>query len=197
MQRFGPMKTQLHVVFRGFSASPALAARIDEEVADLERIWDRITACRVSLERPHRRKHHGDHFLTRIELFVPGKVLVVGRDPPEHESFEDAYAALNEAFDMVRRQLREYARVMHGRIKRHQHQQTAVVSQLFPDFGFLRAGDGREIYFHRNAVLHDGWNRLDLGARVAFAEEAGDEGPQASTVRVMHGRARELHRERS
>lgn len=188
MQSLPAMKTQPHVVFRGFRASPALSARIEEEVADLERIWDRITACRVSLERPHRRKRHGDHFVTRIELFVPGKVLVVDRDPPEHESFEDAYAALNEAFDMLRRQLREYVRVMRGRTKRHEHQETAVVSQLFPEFGFLRARDGREIYFHRNAVLHDGWGRLDLGARVAFAEEAGDEGPQASTVRVMRAR---------
>lgn len=182
------MKTQPHVVFRGFRASPALAARIEEEVADLEHIWDRITACRVSLERPHRRKRHGDHFVTRIELFVPGKLLVVDRDPPEHESFEDAYAALNEAFDMLRRQLREYVRVMRGHTKRHEHQETAVVSQLFPEFGFLRAGDGREIYFHRNAVLNDAWNRLDLGARVAFAEEAGDQGPQASTVRVVRAR---------
>lgn len=185
------MKTQPHVVFRGFSASPAVTERINEEVADLERIWDRITACRVSLERPHRRKHHGDHFVTRIELFVPGKVLVVDRDPPEHESFEDAYAALNEAFDMLRRQLREYVRVLRGRTKRHVHQETAVVWRLFPEFGFLRAGDGREIYFHRNAVLNDAWERLDLGARVAFAEEPGDEGPQASTVRLVRGRARE------
>ena len=52
-----------------------------------------------------------------------------------------------------------------------------MVSRLYPEFGFLRAGDGREIDFHRNAVLADGWNRLDLGARVAFAEELGDEGP--------------------
>lgn len=120
-----PMKTQPHVVFRGLRPSPALRARIDEELADLERLWDRITGCRVSLERPQRRKHHGDHFVTRLELFVPGKVLVVDRDPPEHERFEDAYSALNEAFDLLRRQLREHVRVLRGHTKHHERQPRA------------------------------------------------------------------------
>jgi cold shock CspA family protein len=49
--------------------------------------------------------------------------------------------------------------------------------------------DGREIYFHRNSVLDGGFARLAAGARVTFAEEAGEKGPQASTVKLLgkHG----------
>ena len=47
--------------------------------------------------------------------------------------------------------------------------------------------DGREIYFHRNSVLEPGFDRLDMGAEVRFAEEQGEQGPQASTVHISKG----------
>jgi cold shock CspA family protein len=53
------------------------------------------------------------------------------------------------------------------------------------DFGFLEAGDGHEIYFHRNSVLDDAFSQLRLGVRVSFIEETGEQGPQASTVRLL------------
>ncbi len=56
-------------------------------------------------------------------------------------------------------------------------------------FGFIETPDGREIYFHRNSVLNDGFPRLDVGTRVTFAEEMGEKGPQATTVHIAgkHG----------
>jgi cold shock CspA family protein len=34
-------------------------------------------------------------------------------------------------------------------------------------------------------VLHPGFERLTVGTKVRFAEEAGDNGPQASTVAMI------------
>ena len=51
------------------------------------------------------------------------------------------------------------------------------------EFGFIDAGDGHEVYFHRNSVLGDEFDRLEVGNEVTFSEEAGEKGPQASTVR--------------
>jgi cold shock CspA family protein len=51
-------------------------------------------------------------------------------------------------------------------------------------YGFLTTDDGREVYFHKDSVLNQGFQRLKLGARVIFAEEQGDKGPQASTVKI-------------
>jgi cold shock CspA family protein/ribosome-associated translation inhibitor RaiA len=45
--------------------------------------------------------------------------------------------------------------------------------------------DGREIYFHRNSVLNGGFARLAVGSHVTFAEELGEKGAQASTVRLL------------
>jgi cold shock CspA family protein len=94
---------------------------------------------------------------------------------------------------MVRRQLREYVRAKRGRVKKHEKQPVGVVTQLFGDreCGFLRSEDGRDVYFHRNSVLGGGWQRLKVGSRVAYAEESGDEGPQASTVKVSGERVGE------
>jgi cold shock CspA family protein len=38
------------------------------------------------------------------------------------------------------------------------------------------------VYFHRNAVLEPGFDRLEVGIAVQFVEEQGNEGPQARMV---------------
>ncbi len=62
----------------------------------------------------------------------------------------------------------------------------ARVSRLFPEegYGYLPP-DGGEIYFHKNSVLNDEFEKLVVGTEVSFVEEAGDKGPQASTVRIL------------
>lgn len=50
-------------------------------------------------------------------------------------------------------------------------------------YGYIQAGENR-IYFHRASVLDDACDELTVGTPVAFVEERGEKGPQASTVRV-------------
>ncbi|BAR62149.1 cold shock CspA family protein [Bradyrhizobium diazoefficiens] len=52
------------------------------------------------------------------------------------------------------------------------------------EFGFLEAADGHEIYFNCNSVL-EGCANIAVGAHVSYAEELGEKGPQASTVKVL------------
>jgi cold shock CspA family protein len=63
----------------------------------------------------------------------------------------------------------------------------ASIDRLIPeeDHGFLRTVDGREIYFHRNAVVNRDFDELEVGMGVNYDEEQGVEGPQASSVRVV------------
>jgi cold shock CspA family protein len=71
-----------------------------------------------------------------------------------------------------------------GAVKVHETPPLGRVAKLFSDYGFVETADGREIYFHRNAVLHDGFDHLAVGAEVEIVEEQGEQGPQASTVRL-------------
>jgi cold shock CspA family protein len=41
------------------------------------------------------------------------------------------------------------------------------------------------IYFHRNSVLKNAFDRLEIGSEVRFSEEAGEQGPQASSVTLV------------
>lgn len=60
------------------------------------------------------------------------------------------------------------------------------ISKLFPmeEYGTITTLDDRQIYFHRNSVLNKDFDTLTIGDMVRFHEEAGDNGPQASTVKV-------------
>jgi cold shock CspA family protein len=121
---------------------------------------------------------------------VPGGELVVARSPSAHAAHEDVLVAIRDAFDAARRELMDYARRKRGQVKGHVGPQIAWVTRLARDHGFLEAEDGRAIYFHRHSVLQ-GFEKLTLGTTVRFTEEAGDNGPQASTVdlvRLRRGR---------
>jgi cold shock CspA family protein len=84
---------------------------------------------------------------------------------------------------------------MTGQVKTHEEAPRGRVTRLFPEegYGFLEAADGREIYFHRNALVNGDFDRLSVGRDVRYFEREGEKGPQASTVhlaaRVNHAEA--------
>jgi cold shock CspA family protein len=56
--------------------------------------------------------------------------------------------------------------------------------RLFADYGFAEAPDGQEVYFHKNSVADNAFDKLEVGSevRLVIAENEGVEGAQASTV---------------
>jgi len=61
------------------------------------------------------------------------------------------------------------------------------VTGLHPagDYGKIITRDGLEIYFHRNSMLGADFDSLDIGSEERFVEEAGDKGPEASSVYLI------------
>ena len=167
--------------------SPALDKEIRERVRKLERFCGEIIGCRVIVEAPHKHHHKGNLFHFRISVAVPDQKLVVQRSPDEDHSQEDAFVALRDAFDSMRRQLEDYVRLRRGKVKTHEPVAHGRVILLEPqeDYGKLETPDGREIYFHRNSVVDASFEDLTIGAELRFAEELGERGPQATTVHVV------------
>lgn len=108
------MQTDLQITVRDMEHSPALEERIRDKVKKLEQVYPRIMGCRVVLEAPHRHKQQGKQFIVRLDVTVPGKIIVVN-----HDHHEDAYVALRDAFNAARRQLEEYGRIQRGDVKNH------------------------------------------------------------------------------
>lgn len=115
------MQIPLQVTFRELPHSDAMEAKIREKVQKLERYYDRITSCRVMVERTHRNHNKGDLYHVRIDLTVPGKEIVISREHHDNHAYEDAYVAIRDAFDAAARQLEEYARIQRGEVKRHNY----------------------------------------------------------------------------
>jgi cold shock CspA family protein len=182
------MQTPLQIAWEHIDPSDFIESRIRREVAALERLYGRITSLKVTVEGRSHRRHKGGLYAVRIRLVLPGgREIAASRNPPTDHAHEDAYVAVRDAFQALRRQLRESVRARREEaLHPDSPQPHGLVSRILPeqDCGFIRADDGREIYFHRNAVL-GGFDRLRVGAEVRFAEEEGVQGPQASTVRAF------------
>ena len=178
------MQVPFQITFRHTEPSDMAEARIRERAARLDRLYQDIVAGHVVVDVPQHRHRKGTMFQVQITLTVPGRELVVNRDPLLDHAHEDAYVAIEDAFDAMERKLKEYSREQQGEVKRDHGPERGTVDKLFPEegYGFITTREGREIYFHRNSVLDGGFDRLRLGAEVRFSEEEGEKGPQASTV---------------
>jgi len=181
------MQLPLQVTFRDIGPSPALSEHVRTRASKLDTFFDRIMGCRVVIEAPHRHHQQGKRFHVRIDLTVPGDELVVGRNPPERLTHEDPHACIDDAFDDAERMVSDYARRKKGFVKQHEAGQRGKVVRLYSyeGYGFIETAEGDEFYFHRNSVLNHGFDRLHIGSEVRFAEEAGEKGPQASSVDVL------------
>ena len=183
------MPVPTEITFRNMDASEAIEARMREKAAKLEQFFDGIIGCHVTIEAPHRRHRNGKQYHVRIELRVPGNDIVVSRDPGDDFAHEDVYVAIRDAFDAVARRLEDYARKLRGDVKTHETPVRGRVARLFADrgYGFVETTDGREIYFHRNSVINEGFDKIEVGAavQIAIAEGESAQGPQASTVRPI------------
>lgn len=181
------MQVPLEIEFRNMEPSDDVEADIRRHAEKLEEFFDRITSCRVVFEAPHRHHRKGNLYHVRILLSVPRRELVVDREPQENHAYENAYVTIRDAFKAMRRKLEDYAREMRGDVKTHDTPPHGKVVRLYPEkgYGFIETSDCREVYFYRNALLDDAFDELALGTEVRFEEEAGNKGPQASTVRLV------------
>ena len=178
------MAMPVQVTFRDIPRSEAVVFRVEKRAAKLETYFQGITHCHVVLEMPHRSHSHGQQFHVRIDMHVPGRELVVSRNAQDDK--EDLHATVDGAFDDAERMLAEHVRKMDDEPRSRAGHPRGVVTKLFEDrgFGFLQAEDGHEVYFHENSV-HGRFGKLTVGSRVRYAEEEGDQGPQAKTVEIV------------
>ncbi len=109
------MDVPMEICFHDLDSSTALEALIRERADKLDRLYPRLTSCRVSVEAPHRQHRKGNVYEIHIELGVPGGKLAV-TNPPNHvrEKSLDLYTTVRDAFDAAERRLLEHKQVING-----------------------------------------------------------------------------------
>lgn len=179
------MQVPLEISTKYITLTPDLEAELRKRADRLERHTDRITSCRIAVELPTGNHHQeGGPYRVRVDVTVPGSELVASKEE------EELYAAVREAFAAAERQVESWSERIRGDVKTPVLPPEGQVVRIFntddEGYGFIQSADGREIYFHRNAVLDPpGFSKLEVGSRVRYAEEQGFEGPQASTVTLL------------
>jgi cold shock CspA family protein/ribosome-associated translation inhibitor RaiA len=189
------MQIPLQIVGDGLELGETELDMIGSHAHKLEKFFGRLLGCTVTVSVPNRWPQDCPMmYRVRIDLTVPGEELVVERKPNEN-----LLDAVQDAFRIAGRRLQDYARRLAPTSppEAHMAPERGRVVRLFPGegYGFLEGSDGHEVYFHRNSVLLDRFDRLEVGTMVRYAEEQGMEGPQASSLSMAgpqrHRRARQ------
>src|SRR5690606_18633381 len=169
--------------------SESLENLIRSKVSKLEKVCDHITSCRVAIEKPNTITRRRNPYRVRIDLTVPpGHNVVVSKEPSDNEKEDPLPTVVRDAFNAAQRRINKIVQLQRKDVKSHPEQEVrAIVSRIFPmeGYGFLRTINGREIYFHRNAVVNEDFDRMQEGTGVRFFEVEGEKGPQASTIQSL------------
>jgi ribosome-associated translation inhibitor RaiA len=109
------METPLKISFQGGDTSDALKANISENVAALEHIYGRMTACHVTVQIPD--KLNGP-FAVHVHMSLPGGTdLNIDHTPKADNRFFDPQFAVADAFRRAKRLLKDHARKRRGDVK--------------------------------------------------------------------------------
>ncbi len=184
------MNIPLEITFRGVQASEEIKELIGQKADKLDRIGDNLISCRVAVEKKQKHQQSGAPYRVRVNMRLPpGQELVVDSgEGGDGSPNDDLPGVIRGVFESALRQVKKLNERRQDDVKEHPAQETsAVVVRLFAEngYGFLKSAAGREVFFHRNSVVNDDFDRLEVGTGVRFVEVAGEEGPQASTVQIV------------
>ena len=176
---------ELQIDGRNLEIRKSWQNKIEEERERLTRHHPGLVHnLKVTVESTTHHKEGG--YELRIVASVPNDTVVVKRKG------DSVKPLLVSAFDRLGEQLKELQR------KRRQTGKapdiaavlggngSGVIKSLSPfeSYGFIVTNDGRDVYFHENALKDTKIEKLSEGDAVMFGEADGDKGPCATWVKV-------------
>ena len=183
------MQEPLEISFNDIEKTPQLEALIREKTERLEKFSDAIVSCHVDVAQPHAHQNSGSGYRVRIELRVPPKDSLVAHEHSSHGNIHDTVeTVVNRAFDALERQLKEHTERLRQDQREHSEEDapgTVIVIDQDKRYGIIKTAAGRDIYFTDSAVLHDDFDRIEIGTAVRYEDQPGDNGPRASTVEIV------------
>lgn len=183
------MQVPLEMIWHEMDPLPHVESRVRERVARLEKFFDRIIGVRVVVEAAHRRPRGSSvDYEVRLEVTVPGSVLTIDRKPGDVHTHKDPQMAVRDAFQAMERKLKRWKEEHSGRPELTETPYLqGKIAELNPleDGGQIAVTDGRLIYFHRNAVVNEDYDDLNIGdpVELMIAPEDDAVNLHASTVR--------------
>ena len=190
------MQVPLEIAFRNIVPSESVESDIRDHVHRLERIYGRMTTCRVRVDQRNQNANETIPPVVHIEISVPGhKEIVIAHESDRLQrkyQSPDLRNAINEAFRIAERRLSKYKDKLtdHGVAERgHEaaHEFRGQIAELTPerDFGYVMTKEGGLLYFHRNSIISGDFDHLRRGDEVTYVQQDGDTGPTAAKIRSI------------
>lgn len=175
---------ELQVEGRNLEIRKVWQDKIDNEKQRLDRHHSGLVHhLRISIESTSQHREGG--YEVRVIASIPNDTVVVKRKG------EKVRPLLVEAFDKLGLQLKELQRKKRSTSKIVEGSgvsgMVGNIKTLFPyeSYGFIVIADGREFYFHENALKGILMDKLTEGDEVKFGEGEGDKGPCAAWVKAV------------
>ncbi len=111
------MQVPLQVTFHGVEHSDAVERYVRRRAAKLDGAMERIVACRIALEHPHRSARHGDQYRVRVDVRIPGGEVVFASADRGDGGSADLYAAIDAALEGARRRIKELRSRSRARVR--------------------------------------------------------------------------------
>lgn len=181
------MQIEPIISYHNIDHSPAVENLVRRRIKALERRDDQLTGCEVTMEAPQKRKRHGRVFQVRLNLHLPGPDVSISRESAQGSAQNDLILAVNRAFTAAEKALKKRKKKMDGiEVKHHPPVHHGEITELESElgYGWVQADDGRKVYFQRDSLTSDNWERLDKGTRLRFREMQGDKGAYAASVTI-------------
>lgn len=179
------MQIEPIISYQNLDHSPAVEELVHTRIKALEKRYERITGCEVTLDAPQKKKRHGRVFRVRLYLRLPGPDLSFSRAVSQGSAQDDLMLAVNRAFSAAEKAVKKRKKVRVGiEVKHHPPVLHGEIIELEPELGhgWVRADNGHRIYFQRDSMTSNDWNRLKTGKRLRFRALEGEKGPYATAV---------------
>ncbi len=114
------MSLPVDMTFRDMTPNDTLRGLCEEQVERLGRHYPELQRVEVTLANPHRHQEHGHVVHVHLIAHVPGAKNVVVTQDSDDPKYQQADAALRDAFRTMERQLKVWSDKKHNRVKRHE-----------------------------------------------------------------------------
>lgn len=186
------MDKPLKISFRNIDHSDRLDGLVREKAAKMEKFCDHIIGGEVTVERPNEHPQTGSGYAVRVELHVPPEHSLVAQESSSQGDVHDTVdTVIRRAFDAMERQLKALKEQQRDEKREAEQQELGTVITVDHNdrFGIIKTPAGRDVFFRDQAVIpQKDFERIVPGSAVDYVDEPGDEGPRASTVRLVSKR---------
>lgn len=94
--------SSLQITVRSISDSPTIEYHIRKHFDKLNRIYSKISNCRVVIDVPQNHKHKGKIFSVSLDITIPGKELI------SRKQNLNLYVAIRDSFAAIEKLLKKH-----------------------------------------------------------------------------------------